>query len=119
MCATDKAYLESTLKRMNGKAERRAIPAHLPEWKHVDVKAKVWGIRHYRKEFAKSDPTSPLLKEDANVSDPAATGFVFWYNPGADNRIRARYLPEVKDAAKLMTKGWNHPSGNRSHPGPQ
>jgi hypothetical protein len=111
MCATDKAYLETTLKRMNGKAEKRALPAELPEWKHVDRKAKIWGVRHYRKEFAKTDPSSPLRpRAAANVPDPTAVGFVFWYSPGAENMIRARYLSQAKDAVEIAAKGWNHPS---------
>ena len=111
LCATNKEYLESTLKRMDGKAEKRAVPADLPEWTHVDVKAKVWGIRHYRKEIAKTDPTSPLRsKAAANVPDPAAVCFVFWYNPGADKMVHARYLSGAKNAVELATKGWNHPS---------
>lgn len=111
ICATDQQYLKETLSRIGQKPERRAIPADLPEWKHVDVKARVWAVRHYRKESAKNDPSSPLRPPAAaNVSDPAAVGFVFWYSPDSDKVARARYLSGAKDALKLATQGWHHPT---------
>jgi hypothetical protein len=111
ICATDRAYLEATLKRIGRKSEKRALPADLPEWKHVDLKARVWAVRHYRKESAQNDPSSPLRsKAPANVPDPAAVGFVFWYSPGADKVARARYISGAKDAVNLAAQGWNYPS---------
>jgi hypothetical protein len=75
----------------------------------VDVKARVWGVRHYRKESAEKDPSSPLRPQaPANVPDPAAVGFVFWYNADKD-KAHARYLSGAKDAVKLVTKSWHLP----------
>jgi hypothetical protein len=111
ICATDQSYLEETLKRISRKPERRALPVELPEWKHVQVKSRVWAVRHYRTEAAENDPSSPLgPSAAANVSDPAAVGFVFWYNPKGDKVARARYLSGAKDALKLAAEGWNQPS---------
>ena len=110
ICATDSAYLEETLKRIDRKPVRYSLPADLPEWKHVNVKARVWAVRHYRKESAGDDPSSPLRsKAAANVPDPDALGFVFWYDPESKVPARARYLSGAKNALKLVTQGWYNP----------
>jgi hypothetical protein len=110
ICATDRGCLEETLKRIGRKPDRRALPADLPEWKHVDINARVWAIRHYRKESAENDPSSPLRpKAAANVPDPDAVGLVFWYRPESDKRARVRYLSGAKNARRLATKSWRHP----------
>ncbi len=110
ICATDQGYLEETLKRIGRKPKNRALPADLPEWKHVDVKARVWAIRHYRKEFADKDPSSPLRPGGAwGRPDPSAVGFVFWYNPD-DRLARVRYLSGAKDAIRIAERAWKHPS---------
>ena len=107
ICATNQACLEETLKRLGRKPDRRAIPADLPEWKHVDVNARVWAVRHYRKESAEKDPSSPLRpKAAANAPDPDAVGFVFWYNPDSDKLARVRYLTSAKNALNIATEGW-------------
>ena len=111
ICATDQAFIAETLKRIGKRSESRALPKELPEWKHVDVKAPVWAVRHYSKVSAENDPSSPLRpKAAANVPDSAAVGFVFWYNPERDNVARARYLSGAKDAIKLVETRWNQPS---------
>jgi hypothetical protein len=111
ICATDQACLEETLKRIGRKPDRRALPADLPEWKHVDINARVWAIRHYRKESAEKDPSSPLgPKAGANVPDPDAVGLVFWYRPENDKLVRARYLSGARNALVLATEGWSHPT---------
>jgi hypothetical protein len=111
ICATDQSYLAEVLKRVARKPERRALPADLPEWKHVDVKARVWSVRHYRKEYAEKDYTSPLSpRVPAQVSDPAAVGFVFWYSADSDKVVRARYLSGARDALKFATRWWHHPT---------
>ena len=110
ICATNQAFLEETLNRIGRKPDRRALPADLPEWKHVDINARVWAIRHYRKESAENDPSSPHRpKAAANVPDPDAIGLVFWYRPEIDQRARARYLSGAKNALELATEGWRHP----------
>ena len=111
ICATNQAFLEETLKRIGRKPDRRALPADLPEWKHVDINAHVWAIRHYRKESAENDPSSPLRpKSAANVPDPDAIGLVFWYRPEIDKLIRVRYLSGAENAFDLITEGWRQPT---------
>jgi hypothetical protein len=107
ICATDQAFLEETLKRIGRKPDKRALPANLPEWKHVDINASVWAIRHYRKESAENDPSSPLRSKAAgNVLDPDAVGLVFWYRPEIDKLTRMRYLSGAKNAPGLVTENW-------------
>lgn len=109
--ATDRAYLEETLKRSDRKADRRTLPADLPEWKQVDVTAGVWAVRHYRKETAAADWTSPLRRGHSPVSisnDLAATGFVFRYTPGPKATFQARYLSTSSDALSFVWQGWIH-----------
>jgi hypothetical protein len=110
--ATDKDYLRQTLERMARKQEKRAIPSELPEWKHVDVKARVWAVRHYRKEFAATDPSSPFHDKSSAIGpDLDAVGFVFWYNPDNDNVAHARYLSRSNLAlTKVKEGGWSVPS---------
>jgi len=111
ICATNQAFLEETLKRIGRKPDRRALPADLPEWKQVDINAHVWAIRHYRKESAENDPSSPLRpKAAANVPDPDAIGLVFWYRPEIDKLIRVRYLSGAENALELITESWRHPT---------
>jgi hypothetical protein len=100
VCATDRSYLTEVLRRMAGKDGKRALPADLPEWKHVDVTAGVWRIRHYRKDQAGKDPSSPLSGEDR-----AAVGTTFWVS--TDGRTaEVRYLSDAKNAVELATDGW-------------
>jgi hypothetical protein len=107
ICATNQEYLEETLKRIDKPHARRALPSDLPEWKHVDVKARVWAIRHYRKDFAKEDPSSPL---NPGGNDPDAVGFVFWIAGDSGNVANVRYLSRAKDALKIATTAWDHKS---------
>jgi hypothetical protein len=112
ICATHKGYLEETLKRIGSKPKKRALPADLPEWKHVDLKARVWAIRHYRVESADNDPSSPLNGKAGGKegNDNAAVGVVFWYNPETSKVLQARYLSGAKDAVEIASKDWVYPS---------
>jgi hypothetical protein len=112
LTATDRAYLEEVLKRMamKQKPTDRALPENLPEWKHVDRKAKSWGMRHYDKLNAKNDPSTPLTTEKraANTPDPKAIGLVFAYDPAKENLISVKYLSDNEDAARIAAMGWTH-----------
>jgi hypothetical protein len=46
LCATSDNYLEEVLHRNEKPQAGRAMPDSLPEWKHVDTRAKWWGMRH-------------------------------------------------------------------------
>jgi hypothetical protein len=108
LCATERGYIKEVLERMAGGGKGRALSETLPEWSRVDVKAPVWGVRHYQKENALRDPSSPLNKQAAaNHPDPDAVGFVFWYEPGKVASIHARYLSHAKGAAAIVMDGWD------------
>jgi hypothetical protein len=113
LAATDSKYLEEVLKRMalKGKPKTRALPENLPEWKHVDLKARYWGIRHYDKGNAAQDPTSPLVKErrPANNPDLQAIGFVFTLDPVKENVARMKYLSGNERAGPIAAGSWTHP----------
>lgn len=44
--ATSDRFLETVLSRVDTKAATRALPDHLPEWKHLDPRAPYWMLRH-------------------------------------------------------------------------
>jgi hypothetical protein len=109
--ATDQTFLEQTLKRIDKKPVKRALAADLPEWKQVDATASVWAIRHYRKDFADDDPTSPLKEGGFPFGpDRDAIGFVFWYD--AQRNAQMRYLTGAKNAAQLIANGLREQAGS-------
>jgi hypothetical protein len=111
LCATNQKFLEQMLERMKRQNLDRAFPDSLPEWQHLNLDASVWGMRHYRKDFADTDPSSPLRAHAAaNFPDPLAVGFVFWLDAKAEKAAKARYLTSAKDATKIVMQGWQHPS---------
>lgn len=111
LCATERGYIKEVLERMTGGGEGRALPGTLPEWSLVNVKAPVWAVRHYQKGNAPRDPSSPLNKKAAaNQPDPAAVGFVFWFEPGKKPTLNARYLSNAKNAAEIVKAGWEIPT---------
>ena len=102
ICATDRTYLQRVLRRMDGNGAGRALPESLPEWRHVDLKAPVWAVRHYRKDGSLKEPVSATgAQTKPNVPDPHAVGFVFWYD---DN----------PKAANAMTQHWNREQEGRT-----
>jgi hypothetical protein len=109
--ATDLAFLEELLKRMDGEPRGRALPEDLSEWDHVNVNAPVWAVRHYRQEAAADDPSSPLgPAAAANRPDPGATGFVFWYDPKSPGPLTARYISKGPNAEQLIKEVWRQPA---------
>src|SRR5262249_20266454 len=94
LCATDLGYLTEVLTRMGVKGHKRALPENLQEWKHVDTTAQFWAVRHYDKENAVEDTTSPLQGKQAaaNVPDKQAIGITFTYNPNTKNKAKIIYL---------------------------
>jgi hypothetical protein len=112
LCATNQRYLEELLSRMNEPGEDRAFPDDLAEWKHIDRTAALWGIRHYRKEFADTDPTSPLAPGEApgNVPDPQAIGLAFHIYDNDTVSSRVRYLTKSADALEVFSGQWDRPN---------
>jgi len=101
LCATDRGYLEVVLQRMKAGGKERALPESLPEWKHVNVKAPAWGLRHYCKETAADDPTS--LLGDGLAPDPKAIGLTVSLEHEAKS-ARLRYLSESPDIKERWAK---------------
>ncbi|HEY3744174.1 MAG TPA: hypothetical protein VGL53_30220 [Bryobacteraceae bacterium] len=102
--ATNLGYLTTLLDRMKSPQPTRALPQDLPEWKHVDTAAPVWGIRHYRKQGAELDPTSPLQgKNAANVPDKDAVGVTFSFGRAADPTAIVDYLSANPDARRILS----------------
>jgi hypothetical protein len=105
LLATNQDFLTQVLKRMHQKGERRALPESLPEWKHVDTRARFWAVRHYDKADAQDDPSSPLSGKEgaANWPDTEAVGIVFEFDPSRSKVATIKYLSGNKEALKLFT----------------
>jgi hypothetical protein len=108
--ATDQGFLTEVLNRMESKARNRALPESLPEWKQVDTTAQFWAVRHYDKENALRDTTSPLSGRQAaaNVPDKQAIGITLTYNSNGKNEARINYLSGNTEATRIAEKYW-HP----------
>jgi hypothetical protein len=106
--ATNRAYLEELLRRRKTRAQARALPGDLPEWRWVDVTAPFWALRHYRHD-APGDPTSPFAQpNELGVFDPAALG-VTAYGREDGRTVVAHYLSRAANAEQLARRIWNHP----------
>lgn len=101
--ATNLDYLVTLLDRMRGTPGTRALPQDLSEWKYVKTNAQVWGMRHYRKQGAELDPSSPLLGENAaNIPDAKAVGVTFSFAP-ADRTATVDYLSTNPDVRRILS----------------
>jgi hypothetical protein len=108
--ATDLPYLEAVLQRRVKRPGDSAFPSELQEWRHVDVTATVWAIRHFRLEDARKDPTSPLNQgRRKEVRDSGAIGFVFWYHDSA-KLAKGRYLSRSGEALRVTKQKWISPT---------
>src|SRR5579863_127143 len=102
--ATNLDYLVAVLDRMRGAPGTRALPQTLPEWKHVATNAPAWGMRHYQKQGAELDPSSPLLGQNAaNIPDANAVGVTFSFAPAAERTATVDYLSASPDARKILS----------------
>jgi hypothetical protein len=92
--ATNRDYLEEVLtRRKSGDAQKRALPDSLPEWRLIDQKARYFGMRHYDRNQAKSDPSSPFGgKKAANFPDERAIGFAFSIGTTNPRRVTMTYF---------------------------
>jgi hypothetical protein len=102
VCATNRRYLAEVLDRMENPSDTRAFPTDLPEWNHVDVKASVWGLRHYPKNRPEHDPLTP------GRPDPGATGLTFWI-PAAAKSVEVRFLTTNEEAVEILSANWTYP----------
>jgi hypothetical protein len=50
LACNNRDFFSTMVSRMSTPQKPRALPADLPEWKHVDRSAPLWGLRHVSKE---------------------------------------------------------------------
>jgi hypothetical protein len=102
--ASNLGYVVALLHRMQGAPGTRALPPDLSEWKHVETNAPVWGVRHYQKQGAELDPSSPLLGQDAaNIPDAHAVGVTFSFAPAAERAATVDYLSTNRDVRRILS----------------
>jgi len=99
--ATDVEYLRTVLARMKGSPGARALPDTLAEWKYVNTRAPVWGLRHYQKLEASLDPTSPFSGQ-ADAGDAMAVGLAFSFEPSIRRRVTVSYLSANNKASQIL-----------------
>jgi hypothetical protein len=93
LVSTNKQFLQEMLARMRGKEGERALPDSLREWTYVNKTAQFWGLRHYDKQQAKYDPTSPFGgKKSANFPDEEAVGLTYQSDPKTERRATVTYI---------------------------
>jgi hypothetical protein len=89
--ATDESYLREVLARIGGKQGLRALPAAMPEWKHVDTPAAFWAVRHEKN----SDSMYALLPPDCRAghsTDETPMGITFSFSPGVSPAATIGFL---------------------------
>lgn len=100
--ATDRRYIEEVLAR-RAKTQRAALPDSLPEWRFVDRTAAYWGMRHYDRNQAQNDPSSPFGgRKAANFPDELAIGMGFSVSSTNPRRVTLTYLSQ--DAGMMPAK---------------
>ncbi|HTW63623.1 MAG TPA: hypothetical protein VME17_03365 [Bryobacteraceae bacterium] len=102
--ATNLDYLVALLDRMRRASGTRALSEELSEWQHVDTNARVWGVRHYRRQGAELDPSSPLLGQNAaNIPDANAVGVTFSFAPAAQRAATVDYFSTNPEARRILS----------------
>ena len=103
LVANDADCLDTVLTRMGGSPGPRALPETLPEWKYVDTRAPLWGLRHYQEGEAGLD-TSAFSGQNAstNVPDKLAVGLTFWFAPSVRRMAAVAYLSGNKNARQIL-----------------
>ena len=103
LVATNIDYLRVVLARVGGASGPRALPETLPEWKYVNTRAPVWGVRHYQKREPDLDPTSPFSERaSANHPDNLAVGLAFWFEPSVRKMATVTYLSGSREGSQIL-----------------
>src|SRR5579859_3411980 len=106
LVASNLDYLKEVLTRLQGGKGERALPSDLPEWKHVDTESRVWGLRHYDRSQAKTDPSSPFGgRKSANDPDEKAIGVTFAFDPSRGRSATVTYLSDDKSITAKANAG--------------
>jgi hypothetical protein len=110
LVATDKEYLETVLQRRAIRGTRRALPPHLPEWRHLDPKAQCWAMRHFDRNDTSLDTSSPLKKFNTlGLDDDQAIGVTFQMSGDNQKAFALHYLSRNSEAVNLMSRFWTQP----------
>ena len=116
LVCNDRDFLTEVLTRMAGKPNRQALPESLPEWKHVDRLAPLWGVRHFAAHPAVRDDTNPANFDEGKgdkeavglamqVGHPAGTVWGRWItkskaSPWPDLLVEADFNEQAKITRK-------------------
>lgn len=114
LCGTDRGFVSVVLSLMADKKRPPNLPklTDLPEWKHVDTKARFWAIRHFDPGNASNDPTTPLTpyRRGANNPDLQAIGITFSFDPAHESqKLILRYLSKNQDRQAVLKHHWQPP----------
>jgi hypothetical protein len=101
LAATNEDYLRTVLERMGGNTGPRALPEALPEWKYVNTRAPLWGLRHYQTLEAGLDPTSPFSGQ-SEFGDDLAAGLTFSFEPAVRRIATVTYLSANKNSRQFL-----------------
>jgi hypothetical protein len=116
LCGTDRQFVTAVLELMESPKRRPDTPklSDLPEWKHVDTKARFWAIRHFDAGNAPNDPTSPLTtkRRAANNPDPQAIGLTYSFDPTKEPQTAiVNYLTTNPDRERVLKPFWYREKG--------
>lgn len=120
LVATNQQFLEEMLNRMRdaGVRNTRALPDTLPEWRYVDKAAAFWGLRHYDKEQASEDPTSPFGGQRSGNPDDEAVGLTYSCDPSKTQEATITYLSGPRtDLKKIEERMFPTDSAPNAAPG--
>jgi hypothetical protein len=104
VAATNEDYLREVLARINGKTGTQALPDALPEWKHVNIQARFWALRHFQKIGAATDPSGQSNSGRAKSSDDKAVGLTFSFDPEKSKAATITYLSGDEDGIQRFQK---------------
>jgi hypothetical protein len=106
LVATNEQFLREMLSRMRNPQRERALPPSLPEWKYVNTRAQFWGVRHFDKQQAKQDPTSPFGgRKSANLPDDGAIGLTYQCSPSRERKATLTYLSSSRAEIGKIEEG--------------
>ena len=94
LVGTDVSYLLEVIERRMKRRPSSDLAKKLPELKWVNMQARYWGVRHFDRTLAATDPSSPVVarKSSVTISDTGAIGFGFYYDGVVGDPLVLRYL---------------------------
>lgn len=101
IAANNLQYMREVLERIAERKSPRALPPNLLEWQFLDPTVRFWALRHYDRDQASHDATSPLnvpkyhafaADETFSTGDPQAIGIVYMLDRNNEKRIISTYL---------------------------